>query len=582
MAHLSEGSKPLEVKFKEESFIRSEIKKDEISLLIFPYFEVLNNETENLKKEIYNFIERQEQNSVVAILTSPLYAADVCNYATLIEHFKQWISIELEEPLSFEGYIPLNHCALIIFAKYKKSLQHSRMRISYNYCPACEKTSKDYGGKKHLYHEFGTLMSDVWKDIKVNFNVVPNNVIYRLKDLLGVNGYESLNVFDERYFFQYSLNSGCKTNGRVGESNSSLVPEIKLESTLLNGDCIEKLKELPSESIDFCFADPPYNLQKKYNSWNDGLDIKQYFDWCDVWLSELARVLKPGRTLAVLNIPKWAIRHFAHLNKILSFQDWIVWEGLSIPSKDIVPVHYSIICFTKGSSRQLPSIIRNENSKIELSSQFTLVKDYCLRPACIKQRRKAGINDQQGITNLWWDIHRLMHNSRRVDHPCQLPPSLMHRLISMFTFEEEIVLDPFNGVGTTTLCAELLNRKYLGIELSEYYHNIAIERHNEIKSGIDPFRKRDELTPKVKNSRISRLEKQKYAVSKKKLQLEVKRISSLIGKLPSKEELYMFSQYPAEYYEKYFVNWIEVYAAAKTTGMTDEKRSDIDQLKIFS
>ena len=91
----------------------------------------------------------------------------------------------------------------------------------------------------------------------------------------------------------------------------------------------------------------------------------------------------------------------------------------------------------------------------------------------------------------------------------------MYRLISLFTNENEFVLDPFNGAGTTTLTAQQLNRKYIGIELSEYYHNLTSQRHKELSSGCDPFRKINDDMPKAKNSRVARIKKQKYESEQK-------------------------------------------------------------------
>jgi site-specific DNA-methyltransferase (adenine-specific) len=149
----------------------------------------------------------------------------------------------------------------------------------------------------------------------------------------------------------------------------------------------------------------------------------------------------------------------------------------------------------------------------------------------------------------------------------------MYRLISLFTYEQESVLDPFNGVGTTTLTAQQLNRKYVGIELSEYYYRIASERHKELESGLDPFGKNADI-PKAKNSPVERLKKQKYAVSKKLLQLEVKNIATQIGRIPTREDVAQLSKYPLSYYDDYFISWGEVTAAARTTGMSEFKKTD--------
>ena len=172
----------------------------------------------------------------------------------------------------------------------------------------------------------------------------------------------------------------------------------------------------------------------------------------------------------------------------------------------------------------------------------------------------------------------------RVDHPCQLPPQLMYRLIGLYTRPGEIVLDCFNGAGTTTLAAHQLGRRYIGIEREIVYHELAQARHIEIESGLDPFRKEErELT--AKNSPVARLKKQKYEVPKKTLQLEVRRVAQMIGHLPTRDEMIQFGDYPIQYYDEYFISWGEVCAAARTTGMTEDKdeypEGSLSQKRLF-
>lgn len=567
--HQSENAIPLKEQIVKGSLSELKPKSANVEFIILPFFKTLEAvpKKEKLYTDLNSFISNTNENSTIAILTSPLFAADFCTQLNHGVHLKLWVAVKLENPIEHKDYLKEQHAALLILTRYKSALDHTKTRIGYTYCPCCDKTTKDYGGKKHLYHEYGTLMSDVWRDITVDFDKQPTEVINRLCDLFGLPEYQNVNVYDQRESFK-ALNKLHKFSSVREKENF-----YSDKSVLLNGDCLEQLKTIPDNSIDFCFADPPYNLKKKYETWDDGIDIQEYFEWCDKWLSELARVLKPGRTLAVLNIPQRCIRHFKHLNTILDYQDWIVWEGLSMPVRMIMPSHYSILCFTKGKARPLPAIARKENSMLENKAVQALSEDFCIRPNCIAKRKRLKIKDADFTSNLWWDVHRLKHNSRRVDHPCQLPPLFMYRLISLFTYENEFVLDPFNGAGTTTLTAQQLNRKYVGIELSEYYHNIATQRHKELNLGIDPFRKNDDEKPKAKNSRVERLKKQKYQVSKKVLQLEVRAISKSIGHVPTKEDVIQHSKYPIEYFENYFIDWGEVTAAARTTGMTEQRKN---------
>jgi site-specific DNA-methyltransferase (adenine-specific) len=241
-----------------------------------------------------------------------------------------------------------------------------------------------------------------------------------------------------------------------------------------------------------------------------------------------------------------------------------------------MPAHYTILCFSKGNPRELPGFTGESgiNGSNGQSRAFQILKPmaegYCLRSACLEKRQRKNLDDRGELTDLWWDIHRLKHNTRRVDHPTQLPPQLLYRLISIFTKRGEVVLDCFNGSGTTTLAAELLGRSYIGIEKSKTYHRLAFQRHQEIEAGLDPFRKAvRKLT--AKNSPVPRLLKQKYVVSKKVLQLEVKRIAQKLSRLPTRTEVIQYGKYPIKLYDSYFVSWGEVCAAARTTGMTEDR-----------
>jgi DNA modification methylase len=509
--------------------------------------------------------------------------------------YQLWIAIKNSATIIAEdsAALPQAHFGALVHTKYAGSLKHTKTRIEYSWCPACDKTTKDYGGKKHTYHPYGTLMSDVWRDISADLDGDLSPIIERFADLFGLPEYRRLLVLDCRKMQSMEISA---------EKKATYLPQTSLFSTpltahagqsqLLQGDVLEELRKIPDNSVDFCFADPPYNLKKKYQGYSDDLSIAEYFQWCDEWIGELVRVLRPGRTCAILNIPIWAIRHYLYMEETLTFQNWIVWDALSFPVRLIMPAHYSILCFSKGPARPLPGLTTSEefppfaDAPATYSPLRPLADFYCLRARCVRNRQQQAIDDREPLTDLWSDIHRLKHNSRRVDHPCQLPPHLMYRLISIFTEPGETVLDPFNGSGTSTLCAHQLNRNYIGIELSEKYHGMATERHNEIEVGRDPFRKEQrKLTEK--NSSVDRLPQQVYEVPKKTLQLEVRRVAKILAKLPDRDEMIRHGKYPIKYYDDYFSSWGEVCAAARHAGMSEERenghgiKSSAQQLTLF-
>jgi len=564
MAHLSEADRKIKKIILDSSFSH-ELEASEVAYLQFPFYESLSNipEKSKLIDDFNAFIENSSEGATITFLSSPIFAAEMLANLTGSAYFKLWIGVKLKDPIISSGQLDKNHAALVIITRYKEPIRHTKTRIGYSFCPSCDKTTKDYGGKKHLYHDFGTLMSDVWRDESFDYNA-PDWLINRLIDLFSIPEYKSIKCID--FSSKYASVDVNNTTLTFDESCTEFSYLNSSDSDIINGDCLKVLKEIPSDSIDFCFADPPYNVNKKYENWNDDIHILEYFDWCDKWLNELARIIKPGKTVAILNIPQWVVRHYKCLTQSLNFQDWIIWEGLSLPLRGIMPAHYPIICFTKGNPKSLPGLLEQSNYEDKKDVLSSSKEFYCGRNSCVKKRLKNGEDDKVKITNLWWDIHRLKHNSKRVDHPTQLPPLLMKRLISLFTNEGDIVLDPFNGSGTTSLCANILNRKYFGIELSEKYFQISLSRHDELKNGIDPFRKRD-VVPKSKNSNVKRQEVQKYKINKKTLQLEVKEISKLLGRIPSREDVINKSIHPIEHFDEYFKSWTEVTAAARTTGM---------------
>jgi site-specific DNA-methyltransferase (adenine-specific) len=534
-----------------------------VGVVILPAHDALQFSVpfENLEKELRRLYDLFDSKSTFIVVGEDIDLFESVIWLQNISQYQLWISIKAMSIRKYHGRIPVGHFGAIVFTKYNGSLRHCKTRLPYSFCPTCDKTTKDYGGKKHTYNSYGTLLSDVWTDINADLSGELTDIYIRFADLFGIEQYNKMYVFDKRdSCFKYS-NIKKKVAQTVHTTSD---PQQEFKNTLLMGDCIEQIRLIPDNYVDFVFSDPPYNLKKKYAGYGDDLEIKDYFSWCDEWIKECLRVLKPGRTLALLNIPLWAVRHYLYLKENAYFQNSIVWDALSFPVRLIMPANYTILCFSKGKSRNLPGI-----NKCSLNLR-PLEINYCVREKCVHNRIKRNINDKAELLDIWWDIHRLKHNSRRVDHPCQLPPKLMYRLIELFTMEGEIVLDPFNGAGTTSLCANQLKRSYIGIELNEEYHNLANKRHKEIKEGINPFRKADrELT--AKNSPVARVKKQTYEVPKKTLQLEVRRVTHLLNRIPSREELIQYGKYKIEYYDSYFVSWGEVTAAARTDGMVETR-----------
>ena len=242
--------------------------------------------------------------------------------------------------------------------------------------------------------------------------------------------------------------------------------DVYLDKIIL-GDCLELFEKIPDNSVDMTFADPPFNLQKKYTNYKDNRDFQEYLDWCEKWISEMVRVTKPTGSIFVHNIPKWLTFYATCLNKIAHFKHWISWDAPTAPmGKSLQPAHYGILFYTKEAKGAKMYELRHPHKRDR--KQGYLWKDY--------GGKKDGLHPFGPlVSDVWTDIHRIKHNGKRDPHPCQLPIHLMDRFILMTTDENDIVLDPFSGTGTTAISAKRLGRKYIGFEIDEKY--VSISQH---------------------------------------------------------------------------------------------------------
>lgn len=243
---------------------------------------------------------------------------------------------------------------------------------------------------------------------------------------------------------------------------------------IIQGDALEVLKEIPSDSVDMVFADPPFNLGKKYNSYDDKKKEIEYLDWARKWLREIVRITKPTGSIFVHNIPKWLIHFGSILNEFAIFRHWISWDAMGAPlGKTLLPNHYGILYYVKTKNFKFYDIriphMRCRNCNI-------ILKDYGGKKHLIHPFGPLA-------SDVWTDIHRIRHKKRRDEHPCQLPEPLLERLILMATDEGDIVLDPFIGTGTTAVAAKKLGRHFIGIDIDPYYVKLSREKLSNVKES---------------------------------------------------------------------------------------------------
>jgi len=267
---------------------------------------------------------------------------------------------------------------------------------------------------------------------------------------------------------------------------------------LYNGDCVELLKQVPSESVDCVIADPPFNLDKEYDEGvNDLLEYSDYIYWCMKWLDECVRVLKPGGSLFIYNIPKWHTYLSEYLNQKLHFRDWIAVDmKFSLPiANKLYPAHYSLLYYVKGSK---PKTFNPQRIPLQTCRHCGgELKDY---GGYKSKMNPNGVN----VSDVWTDIYPVRHSNAKNRKYNQLPVKLLDRIITMSTNENDVILDPFGGSGTTFAVSEILGRQWIGFELGncEIIKDRLLNKENDEKLINKLYQEKNQLfSEKVKNLR---------------------------------------------------------------------------------
>ncbi|MDR0525496.1 MAG: site-specific DNA-methyltransferase [Spirochaetaceae bacterium] len=253
-------------------------------------------------------------------------------------------------------------------------------------------------------------------------------------------------------------------------------------NTVIPGDCLEELKKFPDNSIDLIFADPPYNMQLKNalyrpnNTKVDGVDdawdkfssFSEYDGFCAAWLSEGRRILKDTGSI-------WVIGSYHNIfrvgNILLNLGFWIL-NDVTWYKTNPMP-NFLGTRFTNATETLLWCSKGEEYKKYTFN--YNLMKKY---------------NGGKQMTSVWQiglciGGERLKDEDGKKAHSTQKPEELLKRVILSTTKQDDIVLDPFFGTGTTGAVAKKLKRRFIGIEKESEYISLAENRISSI-TGFFP------------------------------------------------------------------------------------------------
>jgi len=458
--------------------------------------------------------------------------------------FKYWIALGIDDTPR-EDLLKPSHRGLLMFlkddARRKKPaappLNAAAVKVAHQFCAACRQNVKDWGGKKHLMNPKGTALSDVWRDLpktRLRDSVAPDCVLERIHALTPgavASGLHIIQLPPKKAERRSPTRPGAE---QVAPRTSSEAG-VRLErDQVVLSDCVSFLDGVaaahPEGVFDLAFADPPYNLAKNYANYADTLADQHYLEWCNQWLDGMARTLKPGGSLFVLNLPKWAMHHAAFLNSRLEFRHWIAWEALSDPRGKLMPAHYALLYYTKPGAKPVFNYAPPGKRAAGEVVQPPEAPKYCLRAACIRNRKAAGDDEKVELSDIWSDIHRIKHKRDRDAHPCQLPEKLMERIIRLTTNRGGLVFDPFCGAGTTAIAARKLGRHFVMTECDPKYVRITNEKLAAMKEHADLFG--EFLVPRTSTRR------ERGFTTKKAVETFLQQLAQKLGRVPTEEEIH--------------------------------------------
>lgn len=302
-------------------------------------------DSNGLKAHLSECVRVLKNGGLLFVQGRPEYLPELGVYLDRFLNFKYWIAIESAIQHRGSG-LPSAHAAVLLFTKGNDRFNVKRTRFPHQYCAFCKRTLKDWGGKTHLMHPDGYVISDVWKDLpqRDNYTQISEPVldtILRMLDFAPRKD-EDTDLFqqtgvqkpDDEIRGIIGPKEGIGFSKAIAESAiqyrlpgfsgpeteySSVTNEMgdEMFNIVHHGDAVEILKQYPDNSIDLVFADPPYNLDKAYNVYEDERRDEEYIRWCNAWLQEYVRILKPTGSLYVLNLPRWTMYHAVFLNQRL-------------------------------------------------------------------------------------------------------------------------------------------------------------------------------------------------------------------------------------------------------------------------
>jgi site-specific DNA-methyltransferase (adenine-specific) len=241
---------------------------------------------------------------------------------------------------------------------------------------------------------------------------------------------------------------------------------------IIQGDSLDILTcEIPDNSVDLIFVDPPYNIGKNFNGLKDKWATdEEYLSWCYRWIELCINKLKSTGSLYIMTSTQFMPYFDIFIQKRLSILSRLIWyyDSSGVQAKKHYGSMYEPILFC----------VKDPNS-YTFNAQDILVeaKTGAKRKLIDYRKNPPQVYSSEKVPGNVWEFARVRYRMDEYEnHPTQKPISLLERIIKASSNVGDTVLDPFSGTFTTSFVAQRLGRKSIGIELQEDYVKIGLRR----------------------------------------------------------------------------------------------------------
>jgi site-specific DNA-methyltransferase (adenine-specific) len=283
---------------------------------------------------------------------------------------------------------------------------------------------------------------------------------------------------------------------------------------IITGDSTKILNSLEEGWVDLVFADPPFNIGYLYHNYDDKKSVDEYVDWSEQWMRAVYRALKPTGSFYLAIGDEFAADLAVIARRKIGFhmRNWIIWHYTfgQQTKKMFAKSHTHILYFSKEKPEPgLSNITFNADAVRVASARQTVYKDTRANSKGKLPDDTWFLRPQETAPHAYfepdcdtWYISRVCgtFHEREGWHGCQMPMAVLDRIITASSNEGDIVLDPFNGSGTTCVSAALKGRRFVGIDQSEEYTAYArrrVEHALDVQAG-----KASHVTDKNRESKV--------------------------------------------------------------------------------